>query len=675
MTVFALDLETFPIRPGRQAPRPVAAGLTDAGSTRVALWRDAAPYLRRCLERGDLWINHRTAFDAACAVDADPDLFPVVLRAYREDRIEDTQIRESLIRLAQGTFKKYQKAALVELLARHKLPIPYKVDEQGRKAEVWRTRFWELDGIEPEDWPEDARSYLLADADCPLRVREAQDRYPAAWLVDQHRQARADFVLYLTGAWGVRVDQRERRELESFLEAEIEHHAAILRAQGIVRANGTRNEKYARERVAARAAQLEIDLERAGGYTDSGQVSLNKDFLAGVAEPVDPQRPEAGDVWASYVAYSSASKTRNRLQRLTRAGDCPVQVSYDVLKETGRTSAKSGDRSIGEEVSAWGDAIQNLDRKPGLRECYAARLGCLLWSCDFTAGELHTLAQVCIWLGLRSRLAAVLNSGRDVHLLFAAESNGWTYEWAAEAAKGLHGPEAEKKVKEARQGAKAADFGFPGGLGWEKFMLYAWKVWRVRMDKAQAQRLKRDWLAMFPEMWDYFRIVDELVKSKEPQRFFWSQRLRGGTYFANAANGWFQGLLADIAKEAGFRLIEARLRPVIFAHDEWIGESPIELASAHAQSASAIMEQVGREVCPDVPLRAPPALCRRWRKGAEPVWAAPGVLIPWEDRTLKPAEIAKVIELHGKRGGNVHRVGWETGLEPERVVEIVRQAA
>jgi len=37
---------------------------------------------------------------------------------------------------------------------------------------------------------------------------------------------------------------------------------------------------------------------------------------------------------------------------------------------------------------------------------------------------------------------------------------------------------------------------------------------------------------------------------------------------------------------------------------------------------------------PDVPIKASPALMRRWRKKAKPVYRN-GVLIPWEDRDIE----------------------------------------
>ena len=69
-----------------------------------------------------------------------------------------------------------------------------------------------------------------------------------------------------------------------------------------------------------------------------------------------------------------------------------------------------------------------------------------------------------------------------------------------------------------------------------------------------------------------------------------------------------------------------------FIHDEFLVEVPEHTAHECALAVQQIMEDAGRKWCPDVPVRAEPALMRRWSKGAEPKWSN-GRLIAWEDET------------------------------------------
>lgn len=249
---------------------------------------------------------------------------------------------------------------------------------------------------------------------------------------------------------------------------------------------------------------------------------------------------------------------------------------------------------------------------------------------------------------------------------------GWDYNWAQEARKGLHGPEAKAAAKKARQMAKAANFGFPGGLGVETFRLFAAKTYEVILSDAEARELKAAWFAAFPEMIQYFDLMNGVIKSGEPLHHFKSDRYRGSLTYCSACNSPFQGMASDMAKEAGFDLAEAcyvkgvdpvlfGCRVVNFIHDEFVLEVPIERAHECAMRVVEVMEDAGREWCPDVNVRAEPALSLRWRKAAEPEYLD-GRLIPWEHRPQGSEEPNKEDAL-AACGGDRIIANWTYGRE------------
>jgi len=211
-----------------------------------------------------------------------------------------------------------------------------------------------------------------------------------------------------------------------------------------------------------------------------------------------------------------------------------------------------------------------------------------------------------------------------------------------------------------------------------------------------AARLKQVWLRQWPENQAYFKFVTDccdngmLVTPAMLRRwphlegvFFPGQRLapgeiiqhrtgriRGGLEFCECANGFFQGLLADIAKDALFRVsrecydrtvrvpdmmyVNSKKsayaggtsplfgsRVILFAHDELIVEHPEAMAHDGAMRVSEIMVEEMRLYCPDLApaCNAEPALMRRWSKAAAPRWLQGGdkckgpgdTLIPWDD--------------------------------------------
>ena len=273
----------------------------------------------------------------------------------------------------------------------------------------------------------------------------------------------------------------------------------------------------------------------------------------------------------------------------------------------------------------------------GIRECFIPRSGMVYAQADFSGLELHTLAQTCTTLFGGSRLAEVLNVGFDPHTAFAADILGIPYEEAVE-----RNDAGDKIVDNARQTAKVANFGFPGGLGAEKLCLFARKTYNVMLTELQAKDLKAAWLERWPEMKLFFKYVGDLVDEDTGFALvtqLFSNRLRGGCHYTAACNTFFQGLGADAAKRATYLVSRACYaeptnvlygsRIVNMVHDELILEVDDNVA-AHdkATELGRLMCQGADEFLPDVPARIKPLLARCWSKKAKPVHKE-GRLVPW----------------------------------------------
>ena len=248
-----------------------------------------------------------------------------------------------------------------------------------------------------------------------------------------------------------------------------------------------------------------------------------------------------------------------------------------------------------------------------------------MWlSVDFSALELRTLAQACLWICDRSVLARGFNENDeyDPYTEFAAQLGHIPKE---EAYRLLHTDKAFKKGP--RQRAKAAELGFPGGLGAAKFQIYA-KGYGLELTLKECYALKDAWFARYPEMRGYFDYVDYLVNAGGEFRQFVSNRVRGGTGFSDGANTFFQGLAADGMKMALCAVSMACYaepasplfgsRVVAMIHDELCLEVPIESAHEAAMETVRLMEREMQKVTPDVKQKAIPALSTAWLKEAEP---------------------------------------------------------
>lgn len=236
-------------------------------------------------------------------------------------------------------------------------------------------------------------------------------------------------------------------------------------------------------------------------------------------------------------------------------------------------------------------------------------------------------------------------------------------------------------------------------------MLREWKGRRIPPTCAAcvqcAVRLKEIWFKQWPENRKYFEFVQDCVENgmhvdpKAIKRwphlaevFKPNTRLSPGEIyqhvsgrirqvstsetespFCSAANGFFQGLLGDLAKAAVRRISRecydrtyvvprqahhnsrtskygGAQSPlygshlIVFQHDEVLPELIESQAHDAAMRLSEIMVEEEMFYCPDLveACLAPPALMRKWFKGAEPWYKRGGkkpadendILVPWE---------------------------------------------
>jgi len=281
---------------------------------------------------------------------------------------------------------------------------------------------------------------------------------------------------------------------------------------------------------------------------------------------------------------------------------------------------------------------QNPPREGGFRACFVPRRGWVFVFCDYATLEMRSLAQVCLDAFGFSALADALNAGKDPHTIFAAYLLGIEYE---EALARLEAGDDE--ATQARSACKVANFGFPGGMGAEAFVDFAWSSYHVLVSIEKAQELHGAFRRLWPETEKYFSYCSSLVGvngEAEYIEFPRSGLVRGKVRYTAICNGFFQELAARGAKEALYEVTKEcyldrssplfGCRPVFFLHDEIGMEVPYddpERASRAADRLSEIMCEVMSRWIPDIRILAEPVMTRRWHKGSKPV-KVDGVLVP-----------------------------------------------
>jgi len=614
--IVAIDTETSLIKPGVLAPPLACVSFAYFDTLRkdyangilhhTTAIRDVRTWLEGAANFNDVMIvGHNIAYDLAVLGSHDPSLLPLIFAALERGNIDDTLIREQLINIEDGTFwQRRTKRGAYSLLG---LVEKYLPDFGMSKGEdTYRLKYGALISEPLREWPEEAIDYARKDALATLLVFRKQGEN----VTNSREQTRAAFALHLMSCWGVVTDPGKVSEFVEGIEDVMSAHREKLTLSGLMRADGTKDTARIKERVksSAKAARREVKL------TGKGNVSMDEETLSGTGDP---------DL-ALLVEFTKAQKLDSVWKRFLQQGanpSTPVQARFHCLVETGRTSCS-------------GPNLQNPHRAAGLRECFVPRRGYLFAACDYSTLELCTLAQVTTWLFGGSVMADKLREGVDLHLHFAAQILGISYEEALKRQK-----EKDPEIKQTRQTAKAANFGYPGGMGANSFRSFA-KGYGLNLSEKQAGKLKEDWFLAWPEMRDYFRFIhttigDEIGTIEQ----FVSKRKRGGVRFTQACNSMFQGLAADGAKEALFEVSrrcytepESALygsRPVMFIHDEIVLESPQDLASKAADELALVMRERMSRFTPDIPIKTTVAIMDRWYKEADETRNERGELQIW----------------------------------------------
>lgn len=613
MTTFFFDTETALFGPGNMAPPLTCLAYAIDAAPPLLVDHVAGPVaLRKALEAGHDIVGQNVPYDLLVCIQEDPDLLDLVFKAYDEARVHDTIIRQQLTDISTGTFRGYMDThgvwrkrgySLAELSQRL-LGIP--MDKT-----TYRLGYGPLRGIPIDAWEEGARAYATDDTSITRLVFHAQAPAVAA-LNSVAENTYAQWWLHLMSAWGVRTTPAGVESLAKATQAQVEIVRATLIDAGLIRvktAKKTGITTYTRDTKAAKVRMLEA-CPNGHKLTKKEGVSLDEEACKDSGDPL----------LEAYAEYSTLNAVVSKdLPALAAGVNMPIHARYGMTASS-RTSCSKPN-------------MQNWRRMPGIREVFVPRPGLLLIQADYSGFELCSLAQTCLDLFGESELAKVLISGEDAHLSLAATILGIPYEEAKVRRK-------EHAVDEARQLAKAANFGFPGGLGCKTFVAWAKAAYGLVIGGEQAAGLKAAWSERYPEIFGrLFPYVTRLTDRGEPITLPRHGLICGGVSFTEGCNRLFQGPAARAAKRAGALIARAcyieddsplyESRPIVFVHDEFICESPAETAPEAAEELARVMCAGAAEILPDVPIKAEPGVMRYWSKDAKSLRDEKGRLQAW----------------------------------------------
>lgn len=498
---------------------------------------------------------------------------------YDRNKIYDTAIMYQLLSLAasgQVPFKRNLK-----LLASRFLGATIEKDER-------RENFAQFKGKGIEEIPQDYLEYGAIDVIATLDIYKVllnhidrHDKYKT--LLSHHIQIKGDLALSQMYKNGIGFDIDMRDKWLQIKDEELKQLSMRLADWGLVR--GLKGYKETFRYIIENILQLEVPyrykklttkkLEHGDWiYAESGMIEINGRRVRVEEGQTTHGTPSISSQREDLeVYYDSQSFIKDFLDFMeiekasgfVRDIDSDVvHPRYNLLVNTGRTSCSKPN-------------FQQLPKMGGIREMFKAREGNTFIITDYSAVELATLSQVLYKMYGESVMRDKINEGIDLHRYYASV---------------MHSTPVSSINKQQRQEAKAANFGFPGGLGVKTFIQFS-RGYGLSLTRPQAQSMKDTWFSAFPETKEYMKNDDGFV-------FTLSGRKRGNTTYCAEKNTPFQGLAADGAKLAMYNLMRRGFKLVGFCHDEIITEVPEKEADNLLGLQEEIMIDSMNIVVPDV---------------------------------------------------------------------------
>lgn len=595
--LYGFDTETYLIRPREKAPKPVCC--TWACEGRNFLTRPGDQETFDILSNpGNMFVGQNIPYDIIVMMRWHPDLIPHLIRALDEGRVWDTAMRERMTYLATEGGKGYDMFPSMEDLASKYLGLDLSKEKEG--LDIWRLKYGTLDGIPFDQWPSAARKYALDDAqhtlDIFIRQGGVEHRHPTEEL-----QVASSVVLQAIGAWGFKVNQEKRNKIKDALEAQQKPLLAkiptdwfgkgsqTVMAKEVLKAWHQRHLGMLATFGSVTGVQLNVEQWKAAIHPETSIPAVLVQCIDKCCLPPGMSAPPGTDIvsWAKEalkVLPEIPMTTRGPStseESLTALFDAtPMFQAFGELKHiekmlenyvypykhetahpsfvpmvsTGRTGCRGDKDKLTEDSSCAN--LQNVPRKDkkkpdeAFRTMYEARKGYILGTVDYSQLELCTLAATIrvMFPNQPCALGDAIDNGMDVHCITGGLISGISYENM------LAGKKSDEQIGKYRQGAKAANFGLPGGLGGPAFVGYARNNYGVEIGIQQAYKFINAWKIAWPEIPNLYlkhsHTVCDAGEGGKATGETISGRKKAKCFYTEISNFRFQALAADGAKAA-----------------------------------------------------------------------------------------------------------------------------
>ena len=512
------------------------------------------------------------------------------LRWWDDDFLENT-LRPRIQKLLREkdifgqNFIQYDQLWLRDKLGIDKLDIKYDtilahycIDEEPgtHSLESQAMEYTSMSPWKTEFIPDDAEKllgYLNKDVDATWRIREViepmlNDRQQ--WLLQNLLIPLSQELFEIEHA-GIRVDEEQIRDLDSYLTKRTEETLAKIRADEPVRkwelANNINfNPNSPKQLAPLLKESYKLPLKEkteSGGYSTSKAVLESFDDVEICQDVLSYRRLQK--LYGTYVAGA-----RDRLR------DGKLHTSFSPFTTvTGRLASYDPNLQTIPRADTAGAVLEDGDQ---IKRMFVPRQGWVFLQQDLSQAELRVLA--C--LSGDERMIQIFQDGKDIHSATAAAASGI---------------ELEDVTKPLRSAAKKLSFGIVYGMSEDTLIE---EFIKLGNSQAAAEEFLRNHKRQFPRVWEWMNEQERIIRSTGVQTTYFGRSRRYDVVDARAIrqayNFPIQSTTSDItllalvrcAKQLRARGYSARI--VLTVHDSIVFEIPMHEFADVVQLSGSIME-------------------------------------------------------------------------------------
>lgn len=616
-----VDLETYLITDNEPFPKPVCLTYTTDTTDPIVLTNyktkdicDIEKFLLDNLSKHELIWQNGMSFDLPVIWTHFPSCRELLIKSLDTGLHKDTLIRQKLYDLStDGRIK--NKRGSYSLANLYKIYGGEDVTQYKQGDDIWRLRYNELDNLPIERYPAEAIKYCKLDVEILKRVFLGQEklrqlRGPGS-INTEDLQIKTAFVLSLMSSIGMKVDLKKLYDLELDIqnklkplqEVLLKNKFATITKKGLFRKCDKELREYLQNTYkdyikktnptkTHPRGQIELTYEALNDYPEDSIIQARKDLI----------------LWEKYF---------NTYCKNIRKYNGTFKESYDILKETGRTSSFT----------------QTMPKEGGIRELFIPRKNYTIIAIDFSAIEACSIAQAMVDLNLGATLKKYLNLGikpKDYHSLLG---HMW-YAYRTNTTPNLKEfnrliDQKNYEAIKARTDSKPGGLSIAGGVGNATMQKIA-KASGVNISEEDAGIFREFAYNQIPEIklflgnsgWVGKQILSE--DQEYPYAYEVNGRYRNRCTYCACANGRsMQSPAADGAKEAIWEVFKyiyeknIKINLLAFIHDELLfevnSENLKELKSI-ATDLSILMCKGMRKILPDIRITTEWSIMNRWTK-------------------------------------------------------------